>query len=191
MARVRRGIALFLLVAACGDGEGGEHPQPPVAPPAPEAPPIHWVKTQAPGWDLELWIPEPWIKGYEAKGDQIFFAGPEADRGWQPELQFGWKESDKSLDAWAGERIRHLERLPVGKILAKGTGTVAGMAAAHFVYGFERKAEGQVQQMREIDFCFAGHGCIGFVRGVCTAKTYETYLPIYREAAARLRYNPQ
>lgn len=186
---MRRGLALLLLVAACGDGEGAE--QPPVEPRAPEAPPIHWVKTQAPGWDLELWIPEPWTRGYKAQEEQIFFAGPDADGGWQPELQFGWRQKELSLDAWAGERIRDLKSLGVGKVLEEGRATVAGMPAVYFVYGFERKAEGAMQAMREICFCFAGHGCIGFVRGVCTAKMYGEYLPIYREAAARLRYKPQ
>lgn len=186
-----RRLALVIVLAACGDGESSEHPQPPVAPPAPEAPPIRWQKTQAPGWDLEIWVPEPWIEGHRFKGDQIFFAGPEADGGWKPELQFGWQQKEISLDAWAGERIRYLASLPVGKVLASGKATVAGMEAAQFVYSFERNIEGGRQPMREINFYFVGHGCIGFVRGVCTARTYEKYLPIYREAAARLRYNPQ
>jgi hypothetical protein len=189
-----RRVTLLLALAACGD-----HPPPedkPVPPEPPVVPPrtaLNWVRTQPLelGWDLELWIPEPWTKGYKVQDDQIFFAGPDADGGWQPELQFGWRTKEKSLDEWAGERIRFLEGLPTGKVQAKGSATVAGMPAVWFIYGFERNAEGRSQPMREINFYFAGHGGIGFVRGVSTARTFDAYAPVYREAAARLRYNAQ
>jgi len=181
-------VLLLALVASCSDPT---EPRPPGPPPIPAAAAVKWVNTRPPGWDLELWLPEPWKTGYKAQGDQIFFAGPEADLGWKPELQFGWRMKEKSLDEWAGERVRYLESLPVGTVQAKGRGTVAGMPAEWFTYGFERKVEGQVQSMREINFYFAGHGGIGFVRGVCTARTFVRYLPVYQEAAARLSYRPQ
>jgi hypothetical protein len=187
MARMRSRLGLLLLLGACGDGDAN----PPPEPDAPKAPPIHWVKTQAPGWDLELWVPEPWTRGYAARGDQIFFAGPEADAGWQPELQFGWRQTATTLDSWAGERIRYLQSLPFGRIDSEGSATVAGMAARYFVYAFQRRGESGPQEMREVNFYFGGHGCLGFVRGVCTARTFSIYQPIYLEAAARLRYNPQ
>lgn len=189
-------LAAFLFLAACGDDAKEREPEPSVKPVPPEpplvAPEMPWVCTRPVqlGWDLEIWIPKAWQDGYKYENDTFFFPGP-LDDGWRPELSFGWREKEKSLDAWAGERIRHLENTPGGRVLGKGDARIAGMAGRWFTYAFDRQVEGASQPMREINFYYAGNGGIGFVRGVSTARTFEKYLPIFREAAARLLYDPQ
>jgi hypothetical protein len=195
---MRRGIPFLLLLAACGD-----EPKPPPRVPAgqtsgaekppPEPPPIDgktgsdWksVSTRKLGWDLEVWVHKDWIDGCKVinEGTQIHFQGPVEDEGIRAELQFGWKGSDTSIQDLVKKRIGDLERTPNGKVEEKGPVTIAGLPGTYFVYASGDK--------REINFYFGGHGYIGFVRGWSPKRLYAECLPVFREAAARARYNPQ
>jgi hypothetical protein len=193
---MRRLALLFAFVAAaCSDPPEPETPRPPAPPPI-QGPNVKWKSvegTRKLGWDIEISVPEAWTDGHKVVdgGRQIHFRGPVADAGWNPELQFGWTGSDTPLDALVRKRIGDLEALPSGRVETRGTATVAGMPASWFVYAFQRNAGGTPQEMREISFYFGRGGFLGFVRGVCSARMFEECLPIYREAAARVRYSPQ
>lgn len=178
---MRRGFAFLLFVAACGDGEGGAQP-PSVVPPAPETPSIHWVKTQAPGSDLEIRVPEEWASNYTVLQDEVHFGGS-GEPGRRPELIFGWEQSDQSLEEYGKEKLPRFDNSPTHKVLGKGTTHVAGMPALYSVF--------ETGQTRQILFLFAGHRCRGFVRGIAPAADFAKYGPIFEEAARRLRYNPQ
>lgn len=199
---MRHWTLLLLLVAAC-DKKPKEPSQEPARPPVeqadgtnrppPEPPPIEdtadakWksVSTRKLGWDLEISVPESWIEGYKVieEGKQIHFKGPVAEKGIYPELSFGWMISDTPIHDLVQKRIGDLEKRPVGKVEEKGPVTIAGMPGTYFVYASGDK--------REISFWFGGHGYIGFVRGWCPDRLYADCLPIFRGAAARVRYNPQ
>jgi len=188
MAPMRRLALLSLLLAACGDDDPAPSPPPPPPPPAI----VDWVYTQVPGWDLEIHVPKAWSGSQQflMEGREVSFGGP-LDDGWKPELYFGWIARDQTLDEWGGRKIRAFEESPNEQVLARGTTVVAGMAALYCVYGYERKAaDSGPQQMRGLVFYFVGYGHIGYVRGVCTARTSGRYFPAFEEAARRVRYVP-
>jgi hypothetical protein len=64
------------------------------------------------------------------------------------------------------------------------------MPARYLVYGQAGKhpATGAAMEFRTIDFYFAGHGHVGMVRGVSTARTFLVYRPLFTEVARRLAY---
>lgn len=178
-------LAFLLLVAACGD-DPKKPPEPTSVPPEPPpvASQVAWkrAETHKIGWDLDVSVPETWIPGNKVldEGRQIHFRGPGEDGGFSPELQFGWKGSDVAIQDLVRKRIADLERMPDGRVEAQGPVTVGGMPGTYFVYASK--------DLREINFYFGGHGHIGFVRGVCPARLYPECLPVYREAATRVRY---
>lgn len=163
----RCAMLLPALVAACGGD--GEAPPPWPPPPAPE---MRWLKTQPPGWDLELSVPWEWKDKYEYALQQVRFAGVGA------ELRFGWKAADQSLDAYAQEVFAG-----AGKALREGSAAVAGMAARYRLH--------DAGEMRQIEYCFVGHGHVGYVRGAAPAAEFPKHAPALEEAVRRLRYSPQ
>ncbi len=177
---MRRGIAFLLLLAACGDGEGAADDPEPLKPRPPTPPPIplKWVKTQAPGFDLEIRVPEEWSSNYKVLQDEIHFGGP-GEPGSKPELIFGWTQGDPA----PGSPFSKFENSPGYRVLDQGPTTVAGMPGAYCVL--------ETGQVRQILFAFAGHGCHGFVRGVSPIADFARCGPIFEEAARRVRYNPQ
>jgi hypothetical protein len=170
MAAMRRSL-VFVLLAACGDDE------PPAWPPPPP-PEMRWLKTQPPGWDLELSVPWEWKDNYEYAAQHVRFAGA-GDADERLELHFGWKAGDRTLDAHAGEAFGGAG----GKTLREGTAEIAGMAARYRL----RDTGGR----REIEYCFVGHGHAGTVRGSAPAAEFARHAPLLEEAARRLRYSPQ
>jgi len=175
MARVR-GVALLVLLAACGDDPASDGPRPPTPPPIP--PPVKWVRTQAPNFDLEISVPEAWSSHYKVLQDEIHFGGPGAP-GSKPELIFGWTMGVRV----PGATFSKFENSPGYRVLDRRTTTVAGMPGAYCVF--------ETAQVRQILFEFAGHGGHGFVRGVAPIPDFARYGPIFEEAARRVRYNPQ
>ncbi|MHC4549649.1 MAG: hypothetical protein ACYTEZ_12830 [Planctomycetota bacterium] len=182
---MKRSALLVALWCACGGEEAEPTPPPP--------PSLRWVRTQAPNWDLEIHVPSHWAEGYRVLGDghEIHFGGP-LDDGWRPELAFGWMASRKTAQEWAAGKIRTFEDSPLSEVHERGRCTVAGMPGEFCVYGYEVKLAAGPTQMRAMGFFFGGHGFIGFVRGVVTARTFrDTYRRVFEEAARRVRYRPQ
>jgi hypothetical protein len=174
---MRRAVAVLLFVAACGDGDPEpKEPRPPTPPPIP--PPVKWVKTQAPNFDLEISVPEAWSSHYKVLQDEIHFGGPGVP-GSKPELIFGWTMGVRA----PGSTFSKFENSPGYRVLDRRTTTVAGMPGASCIF--------ETAQVRQILFEFAGHGGHGFVRGVAPIPDFGRYGPIFEEAARRVRYNPQ
>jgi hypothetical protein len=188
---MRRGTALLLLLAACGDEP--KAPDPPPRPPEP--PPIEDLKwkhvegTRKLAWDIEIQVPAAWIEGHKVieEGRQVHFRGPVEDQGFFPELQFGWMATSTPVGDLVEKRIRDLTSRGGGRIESRTATTVAGLPGTCYVYGWQAGGK----EMREIAFYYGSGGFIGLVRGVSTARTFAACLPVFREAAARVRYNPQ
>jgi hypothetical protein len=97
-------------------------------------------------------------------------------------MDFGWKASDRDLETYARETFRRYDN-PAYKVVGKGNATIAGMPARYCVF--------ETGKMRAIEYCFAGHGYIGFVRGLSRIDEFGKWGPIFEEAARRVRYDPQ
>ena len=162
---------MLVLLAACGDDEPPPWPPPPAAE-------MRWLKTQPPGWDLELSVPWEWKDNYEYAPHRVRFAGAGA-ADERIELHFGWKAGDQTLVAYAQEAFG----LAGGKTLREGTAEIAGMPAIYRL----RDAGGR----REVEYCFVGHGHVGCLRGSAPTADFPGHAPVLEEAARRLRYNPQ
>jgi hypothetical protein len=180
MPVVRR-LALPLLLAACADD-----PEPPPRPPrvsrVEAMPERQWVRTQAPGSDLEIRVPESFAGNYKVLESEIHFGGP-GEPGKRPELIFGWEPSDQTLADFARERFSKFEGSPTHVVLGKGETTVAGMPALSCTF--------QTGQTRQLMVLFVGHGHRGFVRGISQIGDFAKYGRVFGEAAIRVRYNPQ
>jgi hypothetical protein len=192
MIRARLAFAaLWLALAGCGDD--GAPPRPPPRPPPPPA--VAWVATTLPlpDWDLEIHVPKDWSKNHRffGEGKEVWFGGP-PDDGWEPQVMFGWEPGGDDLDAWGGRKIRAFEGSPNERVVRKGSASVGGMPAVFCVYSYEWKPPGGApKEMIAVAFFFVGHGHRGYVRGSCTSATSPRYLPIFEEAAARVRYSPK
>jgi hypothetical protein len=184
MAPMRRAglLAFSLALLACGDDERNP-------PPLPPRPALSWVRTRL--FDaLDLAIPEPWSHDYRAFGpDQVHFSAPQDD-GFRPQLPVLWQPSEASLGTWAGRMTDKFTDNPQVNLFSRGRETVAGMAGRYLVYGQSGKhpESGATMEFRTIDFYFAGHGHVGMVRGVSTARTFLAYRPLFTEVARRLAY---
>jgi hypothetical protein len=176
-------LLLVLSLFACGDDE------PDVPEPAPPPPALKWVRTRL-FEVLELAIPEPWSHDYRAFGpDQVHFSAPKDDE-FRPQLQVLWRPSKLSLGAWAERMADKFTDNPQVNLFSKGYDSVGDMPARYLVYGQTGKhpATGAAMEFRTIDFYFAGHGHVGMVRGVSTARTFLAYRPLFTEVARRLAY---
>jgi hypothetical protein len=184
---VRR-LALLLLFAACS-GDSGETPPPPPAPPAatPPGPPVieapapdvDLSHTLPPGWDIEIHMPKAWKESARAVSEHEYQFAGEGEPGSRPEMDFGWKASDQSLETFAEQQLgRYVS--PAYKLLGKGEATVAGMPAKYCVF--------ETRKVRGIEYCFAGHGYIGFLRGYAVIDEFAKWGPVFEEAARRTRY---
>lgn len=188
---MRRSIAFLLLLGACGDEP--KAPDPPPRPPEP--PPVedldwkHVEGTRKLAWDIEIYVPKAWIEGHRVieGGTQIHFRGPAADQDFYPELQFGWLASATPVGDLVEKRIRDLASRGGGRIESRTATTVAGLPGTCYVYRWQAGGK----EMREIACYYGSGGFIGLVRGVSTARTFEKCLPVFRGAAAHVRYNPQ
>jgi hypothetical protein len=179
VALVRR-LALALLIASCGDD--GEPEPPPEPPPIVPAPRVDLATTQPPGWDIEIRVPKDWTGSYRMRTEhEVQFAGPGAP-GEKPEMDFGWKASDRDLETFARETFRRYEN-PAYKVLRTGSETIAGMPARFCVY--------ETAKQRGIEYCFAGHGYIGFIRGYSKIDEFPKWGAAFEEAARRAQYKPR
>lgn len=188
---MRRPIAFLLLLAACGDEPKAKDPppRPPEPPPVADLKWKHVEGTRKLAWDIEIYVPETWIEGYKVieEGQQIHFKGPTADQGFYPELQFGWMATATPVGDLVEKRIRDLASRGTGRIESRTASTVGGLPGISYVYSWQAGGK----EMREVAFYFGSGGFIGLVRGVSTGRTFAACLPVFRGAAARLRYNPQ
>lgn len=178
-----RRVTLLLALAACSDDPAPEEtpvpPRPPVTPPAVA---IEWTSTRPPGWDLEIHVPKAWKGDYGFVNEhEVQFVGA-GTPGEKPELDFGWKASDRDLETHARESFRRYET-PAYRVVGGGTAMIAGMPARYRV--------AETKKTRIVEYCFAGHGYIGYVRGIALAQEFATYGPIFEAAAKRIRYNAQ
>jgi len=194
---MRRALLLALCAvvgfAAWRAFHGGDEPVPDGpgrTPPQPALPPFSYA--QPPGWDIVIHVPRTWEDNYRPlSASEVHFHGPEDD-GYYPELIFGWDRSDMTLAQWADGKIQALRQSPRDKIYATGDAVVAGMPAKVFTHGFTRQPrQGPAQEMREIAWFFVGHGHRGYVRGVCTVRSFPELRPVFEEAARRLAYRPK
>jgi hypothetical protein len=175
----RRWALLFLLAAACNE-EPKKHVRPPE--PLPIAFRTDFATTQPPGWDIEIRIPKDWTRNYKMVNEhEVEFAGA-GTPGEMPEMDIGWKASDRDLETHARETFRRYEN-PAYRILGRGNATIAGMPARYLVF--------ETGKMRKIEYCFAGHGYIGYIRGIATIDEFAKWGPVFEEAARRTRYNPK
>jgi hypothetical protein len=187
MAPMRR-VALFVFAVAlfaCGDDEP-DAPEPPVRVPPPA---LEWVRTRL-FEVLDLAIPKPWAQDYHPFGpDQVHFSAPKDDE-FRPQLQVLWRKSSETPGAWAERMTGKFTDNPQVNVFSAGRGMVAGMAARYLIYGQSAKhpQTGAKMEFRTIDFYFAGHGHVGMVRGVSTARTFLAYRPLFTEVARRLEY---
>jgi hypothetical protein len=186
MAPMRRAALLALSVAlcACSDDEPAAPEPPPPPPPA-----LKWVRTRL-FERLDLAIPEPWSHDYRPFGpDQVHFSAPQDD-DFRPQLQVLWQASTATPAAWAGRWTGKFTDNPQVQIFARGRQMVAGMEGRYLVYGQSGKhpETGATMEFRTIDFYFAGHGHVGMVRGVSTARTFLAYRPLFAEVVRRLEY---
>lgn len=152
---------------------------------------VEWVRTQPPGWDLVVYVPEAWAgrNQAEAGGAEWHFAGP-GDPGKRPELIFGWKESRLTAAQWWDTKIPTPEDRRRGlELIAQGAGEVAGLPARWCVVRSAAKLEDGTRLDRmELSFWFGGRGHIGHVRGFAPAEDFLELRPLFEEAAARVRY---
>ena len=179
-----RRAALLLLLAACGDEDEPEKPRPPEPPPIVPAAAVELSSTQPFGWDIEIRVPKEWTgkDSYRMLTEhEVQFVGP-GTPGEKPELDFGWKASDRSLETFARDAFAKYEN-PACKVLGTGTATIAEMPARYCMF--------ETRKSRGIEYCFAGHGYIGFIRGISQIGDFGKWGPIFEEAARRTRYRPR
>jgi len=178
-------VVVAVLGVAKGWWQGAEDPVDPL----PADTPIHWVNTTL--WEFALSVPEPWSKTYRATHpDYVHFSGPKDDE-FMPQLQFKWSKKEMKSAAWSEWNVTKFRNAPGYAVFDEGEATVAGMPARYLVYGLKQKTPGtdDVVEYRTIDFYFAGHGHVGMLRGVSTARTFlDTYRRLFTQIAHRLRY---